>query len=66
MEQFETVNVEENKKVTVVRSRFKLLLICWLGWFGGKHLKWLVYDEEAENIKSRYGNMFALIFRPAY
>lgn len=50
-----------NQTNTVIRSRFKLLLITWIGCYWGKHLKWLGYFEEAECIKSKHGHILGWI-----
>lgn len=54
----ETIMNQTNR---IIRSRFKLLFITWIGCYWGKHLKWLGYFEEAERIKSKHGHVLGWI-----
>lgn len=42
-----------------VRSRFVLFFKCWIGGWKGKHLEWLGYDEKADYVNTKYGNLIS-------
>lgn len=37
------------------RSRGMLLVKCWIGGVNGSHLRWLGYNDKADEIKSKFG-----------
>lgn len=48
----EQSNQKDNRPL--YRSRFKLLLLAWIGADKGRHLKWLGFEQEAKQVKAKY------------